>query len=255
MRDNSTISTYRKLDIAQIRTEFPILQEKIYGKPLVYLDNAATTQKPESVLKAMNDYYTKYNSNIHRGVHYLSQKATSEYEIVRKKVQAFINAEHLHEVIFTRGTTESINLVANTFARKFLRSGESIMISAMEHHSNIVPWQIACDEHGAELRVIPMNEQGELRMDVFEQMLDDTVKLIAVSYVSNTLGTVNPIREIIAAAHNQGIPVLIDAAQAVQHFPIDVQELDADFLAFSGHKLYGPTGIGVLYGKEEWLNQ
>ncbi|WP_347156842.1 aminotransferase class V-fold PLP-dependent enzyme [Pontibacter chitinilyticus] len=255
MSGNSTIATTRKLDTVALRADFPILQTQVYGKPLVYLDNAATTQKPKSVLAAMQDYYTDYNSNIHRGVHYLSQKATSEYEIVRKKVQAFINAEHLHEVIFTRGTTESINLVASCFGRAFLKAGDSILISAMEHHSNIVPWQMACEAHGAELKVIPMNEKGELLMDEFAQLLDETVKLISVTYVSNTLGTVNPVKEIIAAAHAQDIPVLVDAAQAIQHLPLDVQELDADFVAFSGHKMYGPTGIGVLYGKEKWLNQ
>lgn len=255
MPGNSTISTARKLDIAQLRSDFPILQTQVYGKPLVYLDNAATTQKPSAVIQAMNDYYTQYNSNIHRGVHYLSQKATAEYELVRKKVQGFINAEHLHEVIFTKGTTESINLVASCFGRKFLRPGNSIIVSAMEHHSNIVPWQMACEEHGAELRVAPMNEKGELLLEEFERMLDETVKLVSVTYVSNTLGTVNPVKEMIELAHGKGIPVLVDAAQAIQHMPVDVQELDADFLAFSGHKMYGPTGIGVLYGKEKWLQQ
>ncbi|RIJ42024.1 aminotransferase class V-fold PLP-dependent enzyme [Pontibacter oryzae] len=255
MSGNSTISTTRKLDVQQLRQDFPILQTEVYGKPLVYLDNAATTQKPLAVIEAMNDYYTSSNSNIHRGVHYLSQKATSEYEIVRQKVQRFINAEHLHEVIFTKGTTESINLVANCFNRKFLKPGDSILISAMEHHSNIVPWQMACEAHGATLRVIPMNEKGELQMDAFTDMLDETVKLISLTYVSNTLGTINPVREVIEQAHAQDIPVLIDAAQAVQHIPLDVQDLDADFVAFSGHKMCGPTGIGVLYGKEKWLDQ
>lgn len=255
MSGNSTISTTRKLDVQQLRQDFPILQTEVYGKPLVYLDNAATTQKPLAVIEAMNDYYTSSNSNIHRGVHYLSQKATSEYEIVRQKVQRFINAEHLHEVIFTKGTTESINLVASCFSRKFLKPGDSILISAMEHHSNIVPWQMACEAHGATLRVIPMNEKGELQMDAFTDMLDETVKLISLTYVSNTLGTINPVREVIEQAHAQDIPVLIDAAQAVQHIPLDVQDLDADFVAFSGHKMYGPTGIGVLYGKEKWLDQ
>jgi cysteine desulfurase / selenocysteine lyase len=255
MPDNSTISTARKLDIAQIRADFPILQTRVYGKPLVYLDNAATTQKPQAVLQAMQDYYTGYNSNIHRGVHYLSQKATAEYELVRQKVQAFINARHRHEVIFTRGTTEGINLVASSFGRQFLRPGDSILITAMEHHSNLVPWQLCCEAQGATLKVIPINDKGELLAEEFTRLLDDTVKLVALSYVSNTLGTINPVADIIAAAHQQGIPVLVDAAQAIQHLPIDVQALDVDFLAFSAHKMYGPTGIGVLYGKEEWLEQ
>jgi cysteine desulfurase/selenocysteine lyase len=255
MPDNSTTSTIRKLDIAQVRSEYPILRTKVYGKALVYLDNAATTQKPLSVLKAMQDYYTGYNSNIHRGVHYLSQKATAEYELVRQKVAAFLNARHRHEVIFTRGTTEGINLVASSFSRRFVEAGDSILISAMEHHSNIVPWQLACEARGARLKVIPMNEKGELLLEEFTRLLDESVKLVALAYVSNTLGTVNPVAGIIAEAHRQGIPVLVDAAQAIQHLPIDVQELDVDFLAFSGHKMYGPTGIGILYGKEGWLEQ
>ena len=255
LNDQATISTQDDLDIEKIRSEFPLLQTKVYGKPLVYLDNAATTQKPVQVLKAMDDYYRGYNSNVHRGVHYLSQKATDAYEVVRKKVAAYINAKHEHEVIFTRGTTDGINLVAHSFGKKFVHKGDSVMISAMEHHSNIVPWQMLCEEKGAELKVIPMNEQGELMMDEFEKLLDETVKIISVTYVSNSLGTINPVKEIITKAHQRHIPVLLDAAQAIQHIGVDVQSLDVDFLVFSGHKLYAPTGIGVLYGKEEWLNQ
>jgi cysteine desulfurase/selenocysteine lyase len=255
LHEESTIQIAEELDIVAIRNEFPLLQAKVYGKPLVYLDNAATTQKPEQVIKAMDDYYREYNSNVHRGVHFLSQKATDAYEVVRKKIQLYINAKHEHEIIFTRGTTDSINLVAYSFGRRFVREGDSVMISAMEHHSNIVPWQLMCEERGATLKVIPINDKGELLMDEFERLLDETVKIISVTYVSNSLGTINPVQEIINKAHQKGIPVLLDAAQAIQHVGIDVQALDADFIAFSGHKIYGPTGIGVLYGKEEWLNQ
>ncbi len=243
------------LDIKKIREDFPILQTKVYGKPLVYFDNAATTQKPKSVLQTLEQYYTGYNSNVHRGVHLLSQQATEAYEEARKKIAAYINAEHTHEVIFTKGTTNSINLVAYTFGRKFLKAGDEVLISAMEHHSNIVPWQIICEEKNAVLKVVPINERGELKMDAFDAMLTPKVKIIAVTYVSNSLGTVNPVREIIQKAHTLNIPVLLDAAQAVQHTPVDVQELDVDFIAFSGHKMYGPTGIGILYGKEKWLNE
>ena len=254
--DNDTITkTINHTDIEKIRSEFPILQQKVYGQPLVYLDNAATTQKPKTVLKAMDDYYKEYNSNVHRGVHFLSQRATDAFEVARRKVQAYINAGHEHEVIFTKGTTEGINLVASSFGKRFVKPGDSIIISAMEHHSNIVPWQLMCEERGAELKVIPINDKGELLMDRFEEMLDEPVKLVAVTFVSNTLGTVNPVKQIIEKAHAQNIPVLIDAAQAIQHIAIDVQFLDVDFLAFSGHKMYGPTAIGVLYGKEKWLNE
>ncbi|HEV2480658.1 MAG TPA: cysteine desulfurase, partial [Puia sp.] len=225
-----------------------------YGYPLVYLDNAATTQKPEAVLRAMDDYYHTINSNVHRGVHHLSQQATEAYEGARQKIADFINARHNHEIIYTRGTTESINLVASCFGRKFLKPGDSILISAVEHHSNIVPWQMIGEEKGASLKVIPVDDNGELILDNLEQLLDD-VKIVAFNYVSNSLGGVNPVQEIISAAHRRGIPVLLDAAQAVQHMEVDVQSLDVDFLAFSSHKLYGPTGIGILYGKEEWLDQ
>jgi len=245
----------RQLDVAAIRKDFPILERTVYGYPLVYLDNAATTQKPTAVLDAMDEYYRTINANVHRGVHYLSQQATEACEAVRVLVAEFLKAKHVHEVIFTRGTTESINLVAATFGKRFVHGGDSILISGMEHHSNIVPWQMICEEKGARLQVIPIDENGELVLEGLERMLADGVKLVAVNYVSNALGTINPVREIIAAAHRRGVPVLLDAAQAVQHLEVDVQELDVDFLAFSSHKIYGPTGIGVLYGKEEWLNK
>jgi cysteine desulfurase/selenocysteine lyase len=243
------------LDVKQIRKDFPILQQQVHGKPLVYLDNGATTQKPQVVIDAEARYYETYNSNVHRGVHHLSQVATDAYEKARHIVAGYINAAHSHEIIFTKGTTDGINLVANTMSRRFLKEGDSVIISAMEHHSNIVPWQIACEETGATLKVIPINERGELLMDAYEEMLDDSVKIVAVTYVSNTMGTINPVQDIITLAHARNIPVLLDAAQAIQHISIDVQALQVDFLAFSGHKIYGPTGTGVLYGTTEWLNR
>jgi len=254
MHDTLTIKGGRKLDIEKVRKDFPILQTTVFGFPLVYLDNAATTQKPEAVLHAMEEYYHTINSNVHRGVHYLSQQATDAYELARKKIAEFIGAKHAHEIIFTRGTTEAINLVAASFGRQFLKEGDAVLVSALEHHSNIVPWQMACEQRNASLKVIPVSDKGEWVLDGLDLLLNG-VKLVAVNYVSNALGTVNPVQEIIRAAHERGIPVLLDAAQAVQHMELDVQRLNVDFLAFSSHKIYGPTGIGVLYGKEAWLNQ
>lgn len=247
--------TGRRLDVAAVRREFPILERTVYGYPLVYLDNAATTQKPLAVLNAMDEYYRTINANVHRGVHFLSQRATDACEGARGVVAEFLGARGVQEVIWTRGTTESINLVAACFGKRFLREGDSILISGMEHHSNIVPWQLVCEERGATLQVIPIDGNGELVLTDLDRMLANGVKLVAVNYVSNALGSINPVREIIAAAHRHGAAVLLDAAQAVQHLEVDVQELDVDFLAFSSHKLYGPTGIGILYGKEEWLNK
>lgn len=236
-----------------IRSHFPILQEKIYGKPLVYFDNGASAQKPRSVIEAVHYYYQHQHSNVHRGVHHLSQHATQLFENTRLKLQGFINAKHAHEIIFTSGTTQSINLVAHAFREKYLKSGDEVLISAMEHHANIVPWQQACEKTGATLKVIPISEQGELIWEEFEKMLNPKVKIISITHVSNTLGTINPIKKIIQRAHEQEIPVLIDGAQAIQHMIIDVQDLDCDFYTFSGHKLFGPAGTGVLYGKEKWL--
>ena len=239
----------------QYRKDFKILNQLVYKRPLVYFDNAATTQKPQIVIDSISEYYQKYNSNIHRGVHYLSQQATDRFEQARKTVQHYINAKHTHEIIFTKGTTESINLVAQTFGMSFLNPGDEVLISEMEHHSNIVPWKMVCDLKGASLRVIPINEVGELDFDKIERLITSKTKILAITHTSNVLGTINPIKEIIQMAHNRGVPVLVDGAQAVSHSKVDVQELDADFYAFSGHKMYGPMGIGVLYGKEEWLNK
>jgi cysteine desulfurase / selenocysteine lyase len=238
-----------------IQRDFPILRQLVHGKSLVYLDNAATTHKPRSVIETMTRYYENQNSNVHRGVHYLSQFATQLFEESRRKVQRFLNARAEHEIIFTRGTTEAINLVAHSYGRRFIGQGDEIVISTIEHHSNIVPWQMLCEQTGARLRVIPITDAGELIMEEYEALLNERTKLVSVVHVSNALGTVNPVRRIIALAHERGIPVLLDGAQSVQHLPIDVQELDCDFYAFSGHKLYGPTGIGVLYGKESLLDR
>ncbi|HLJ96646.1 MAG TPA: cysteine desulfurase [Gemmataceae bacterium] len=241
------------LDVRKLRKDFPILRQKIHGKPLVYLDNAATAQKPQCVIDALGRFYLADNSNVHRGVHLLSQRATEEYEAARHKVQEFLNAPQAREIVFVRGTTEAINLVAHTLGRKQVQPGDEILISHMEHHSNIVPWQILCEERGAVLRVVPIDDQGEMELDEYEKLLNPRTRLVSVVHVSNALGTVNPVREIIALAHRRNIPVLIDGAQAVPHMPVDVQELDCDFYAFSGHKVYGPTGIGVLYGKAAFL--
>jgi len=242
-------------DVNRIRKEFPILKTLIHGKPLCYLDNAATTQKPQKVIDSLMEYYTLTNSNIHRGVHTLSEKATAAFEEARMKVKNYLNAESTKEIIFTRGTTESINLVANSFGRTNLNRGDEIIITGMEHHSNIVPWQLIASEKEAVLKVVPITDKGELILEDFEKLITDRTKIISVVYVSNALGTINPVEKIIEIAHSHGIPVLLDAAQAVSHFPVDVKKLDCDFLAFSGHKLYGPTGIGVLYGKERLLEQ
>ncbi len=240
-------------DVQAVRSEFPILEQEVRGKPLVYLDNAATTQKPRAVIDALTNYYTTTNANVHRGVHMLSQKATDAFESGREAVRSYLNARDDREVIFTRGTTEAINLVAHGVGRKRLEPGDEIIISAMEHHSNIVPWQMVCEETGAKLRVIPMTDDGELLLEEYARMLNPRTRLVSVVYVSNSLGTVNPVREITAMAHQAGALVMLDGAQAVQHLPVDVQELDCDFFAFSGHKLYGPTGIGALWGRQELL--
>jgi cysteine desulfurase/selenocysteine lyase len=242
------------LDIDKIRSDFPILSREVNGKPLVYLDNGASSQKPKQVIDVISHYYEHENSNIHRGIHTLSQEATNAYEESRRILQAFINAEHEHEVIFTSGTTDSINLVASSFGKKFLEKGDEIIISTMEHHSNIVPWQMICEEKGAILKVVPINDKGEFLMEEFEQLLSEKTKLVAVSHVSNTLGTINPVKEIIEKTHQNGALILIDGAQAVPHTKVDVQELDCDFYVFSGHKMFGPTGVGILYGKESILN-
>ncbi|MCB9185380.1 MAG: cysteine desulfurase [Flavobacteriales bacterium] len=242
------------MDIESIRAQFPILQREVNGKPLIYFDNGATSQKPQSVINAINHYYEYENSNIHRGVHTLSQEATSAYEEVRKKVQKFINAEHDHEIIFTSGTTGGINLVASSFGENLIRKGDEILITAMEHHSNIVPWQMLCERKGAHLKVVPISKEGELDLEEYERLIGPKTELISLVHVSNSLGTINPIKKMIDIAHAQNIPVLIDGAQAIHHTPVDVQELDCDFYVFSAHKMYGPTGVGVLYGKEELLN-
>lgn len=238
-----------------IRHLFPILDQQVYGKPLIYLDNAATTQKPQQVIDALSGYYLTLNSNIHRGAHYLAAQATEAYEQTRRQVQAFINARHSHEIVFTRGTTESINLVASSFSQQFIHSGDEVIVSAMEHHSDIVPWQLACERQGARLRVIPFSDEGILDLDALRNLLNEHTRIVAVNHVSNTLGTVNPIAEIVEIAHSHNVPVLVDGAQAVAHMTVDVQALGCDFYCFSGHKMYGPMGVGVMYGREELLDQ
>ena len=242
------------LNIPQIRADFPILSEQIRGKQLVYLDNGASTQKPQSVIDAERYYYEHQYANIHRGVHYLSQIGTDLYENVRRQIQQFIHAKHEHEIIYTKGTTNAINLVAYTFGRKFIQEGDEIVVTEMEHHSNIVPWQMLCEEKKCVLKYIPLQPDGSIRLEDAEQLITPKTKLVSVTYVSNALGTINPIQELIALAHKNGAKILIDAAQAIQHFTIDVQALNCDFLVFSGHKIYGPTGTGILYGKEDILN-
>jgi len=241
------------LDVARVRSDFPILATEVHGKPLVYLDNAATSQKPQAVIDAITRYYQGTNANVHRGVHHLSETATEHYEASRRTAQQFIHAPHLHEIIFVRGTTEGINLVAQTFGRARIGRGDEILITAMEHHSNIVPWQILCDEKGAKLRVAPITDDGELLLDEFAKLLGPKTKLAAVTHVSNALGTVNPLKRMVELGHARKVPVLVDGAQAVPHLEVDVQDLDCDFYTFSGHKVYGPTGIGVLYGKTSLL--
>ena len=243
------------LDVERLRADFPILRRKVHGKPLVYLDNAATSQKPQAVIDSLVHYYSKINSNIHRGIHLLSEEATAAYEQARLLVKDFINAAEEREIVFVRGTTEAINLVAQSYGRAFVKPGDEIVITAMEHHSNIVPWQLLGEQTGARLRVVPINDEGELLIDELEPMLTGKTRLVAVAHVSNALGTINPVKRIVQIAHRRGIPVLLDGAQAVPHMKIDVQDLDCDFYAFSAHKMFGPTGVGILYGKARWLEK
>ncbi len=244
----------RPFDVQAVRADFPILQTLARDKPLIYLDNAATTQKPRAVIERTTRYYETENSNIHRGVHFLSEQATRAYEEARLAVKSFINAEHDREIIFVRGGTEAINLVASSYGRAHFKAGDEVIISAMEHHANIVPWQMICEETGAVLRVVPINDSGELRLDEYEKMLNERTRFVSIAHISNTLGTVNPVKQMIEMAHRFDVPVMLDGAQAAPHLPLDVQELDCDFYAFSGHKVYGPTGIGVLWGKEKFLD-
>lgn len=252
-KERATSEARARFDVEAVRRDFPILGCTVHGKPLVYLDNGATSQKPQAVIDAIARYYQKENSNIHRGVHFLSEQATAAYEAARAKMQTFVNAAHREEIIFVRGTTEAINLVAQSYGRSSLKAGDEILVSAMEHHSNIVPWQMLSEQTGARLRVIPINHDGELVLDEYRRLLNDRTKLVSVTHVSNALGSIVPVKEIVAAAHERGIPVMLDGAQAVPHLKVDVQELGCDFYAFSGHKMFGPTGVGVLYGRRERL--
>ena len=255
MTQTTAIEKTSLFDVQKIREDFPILSRTMNGKPLIYFDNGATTQKPKQVIDAIVKYYSMQNANIHRGVHRMSQDATSEYENARITVQKHIGAKYEHEIIFTGGTTDSINLLASAFGKKYLNAGDEIVVSEMEHHSNILPWQQLCEEKNAKLKVIPMIDSGELRMDEYKKLLTAKTKLVAITHVSNTLGTVNPVKEMIAIAHSKNIPVFVDGAQAIPHMKVDVQDLDADFYCFGGHKVYAPTGVGILYGKEEWLKK
>ena len=243
------------LDLQKIREDFPILSRTVYDKPLVYLDNAATTQKPLCVLDAMREEYLNVNANVHRGVHYLSQQATDLHEAARETVRRFINAESVNEIVFTRGTTEGLNLVASSFCEEFMYEGDEVIVSVMEHHSNIVPWQLQAAKRGIAIRVIPMDERGDIDIKEYRNMFNERTKLVSIAHVSNVLGTINPVKEITRIAHDHGVPVLVDGAQSTPHFRVDVQDIDCDFFVFSGHKMYGPTGIGVLYGKESWLDR
>lgn len=242
-------------DLAAVREDFPILSREVYGKPLVYLDNAATTQKPLCVLDAMRDEYLNVNANVHRGVHYLSQQATDLHEAARERVRGFINARSTSEIVFTRGTTESINLVVSSFCDEFMKEGDEVIVTEMEHHSNIVPWQLQAARRGIAIRVVPIDDKGELDLDEFERLLNDKTKIVSLAHVSNVLGTVNPVERMISISHSHGVPAMIDGAQSAPHFKVDVRAMDCDFFVFSGHKMYGPTGVGVLYGKEEWLEK
>jgi cysteine desulfurase/selenocysteine lyase len=242
-------------ELDKVRADFPILSRTVYGKPLVYLDNAATTQKPLCVLDAMRDEYLNVNANVHRGIHWMSQQATELHEQARETVRKFINARTTSEIVFTRGTTESINLIAATYSQEFLKPGDEVIVSVMEHHSNIVPWQLQAQRYGFKLRVIPMHDDGTLDQEAYRKLFNEHTRFVSLAHVSNVLGTVNPVKEMIAVAHQYGVPVLVDGAQSTPHFKVDMQDIDCDFFAFSGHKMYGPTGVGVLYGKESWLDK